>query len=287
MDTFRKRILSWAYNKPQTLETTVIDAIRNLEVLLLTGNEFHPQSARDIVNIMRNEPHLFSDWANFNTAKLFSPELFIKKVLGRLLVLGKSCIFAMRLVNNILKAHVMKKVLFVFLLSLVFNYAKAQVGIANTALSLEDNSLVGALWEPTATVNYTENSGQGIYGLVIAMRTSDNYLDISTGNKVSIEFTDSTREVLDIKDVAQKYSNTVSNYRIIDIYQTNILVYPNYSNLTNKQLNRIVIQRNSGNVWIINTKPKRAKKLIKEFTKAMQEAVSNYKIKVSNNNYFN
>ena len=109
------------------------------------------------------------------------------------------------------------------------------------------------------------------------MRTSDNYLDISTGNKVSIEFTDSTREVLDIKDVAQKYSNTVSNYRIIDIYQTNILVYPNYSNLTNKQLNRIVIQRNSGNVWIINTKPKRAKKLIKEFTKAMQEAVSNYK----------
>ncbi len=79
MDTFRKRILSWTYNKPQTLETTVIDAIRNLEVLLLTGNEFHPQSARDIVNIMRNEQHLFSDWANFNTAKLFSPELFIKK----------------------------------------------------------------------------------------------------------------------------------------------------------------------------------------------------------------
>lgn len=79
MDTFRKRILSWAYNKEQTLETTVIEAIRNLEVSLLTGSEIHPQTARDIVNIMRNEPHLFSDWANSDTAKLFAPGLFINK----------------------------------------------------------------------------------------------------------------------------------------------------------------------------------------------------------------
>lgn len=79
MKTFRHRILAWSYSKPETLETTVIESIRNLEISILTDGKPHPQTARDIVNVLRSEPRLFSDWANSDTAKLFSPELFINK----------------------------------------------------------------------------------------------------------------------------------------------------------------------------------------------------------------
>ena len=79
MKTFRRRILNWSYNKPDTLETTVIESIRNLEISILTDGKPHPQTARDIVNIIRSEPTLFSDWAHSDTAKLFTPEVFLKK----------------------------------------------------------------------------------------------------------------------------------------------------------------------------------------------------------------
>jgi hypothetical protein len=79
MATFRRQIPYWIFDKPNTLQTQVIEAIRNLEVSLLTGLQPHPQQFRDIVNIMRNSPNYFSDWANSDTAKLFAPELFINK----------------------------------------------------------------------------------------------------------------------------------------------------------------------------------------------------------------
>ena len=79
MKTFRRRILNWSYNKPDTLETTVIESTRNLEISILTDGNTHPQTARDIVNIIRSELTIFSDWAHPETAKLFAPELFINK----------------------------------------------------------------------------------------------------------------------------------------------------------------------------------------------------------------
>ena len=77
MKTFRRRILNWSYNKPDTLETTVIESMRNLEISILTDGKPHSQTARNIVNILRSEPNLFSDWAHSETAKLFTPELFL------------------------------------------------------------------------------------------------------------------------------------------------------------------------------------------------------------------
>ena len=181
----------------------------------------------------------------------------------------------------------MKKFLFfTFMLFLSIN-TYAQIGMCSKALSLQDNSFVGGLWEPTGTVNYTEKNGEGIYGLVISMNTSDTYLDMEIGYKVSVEYTDSTREVLTIAETAKNFGTKIVSHSVVEIYKRNILIYPNYDNLTSKTLNRFVIQRGNGNVWIINTKPKRAKKLIPEFQKAMQEAKSSYKAKVSNDNYFN
>ena len=91
----------------------------------------------------------------------------------------------------------MKRTILSLLVWYVTLYASAQVGIANKALSLQDNSFVGILWEPTGTVNYQELNGEGSYGLVISLNTSDTYLDIEAGHKVSIEFTDVTRSKLD------------------------------------------------------------------------------------------
>ena len=180
----------------------------------------------------------------------------------------------------------MKKLL-IFLFAAMLQTGYAQVGIANKALSLQDNSFVGSLWEPRGTVNYTEENGTGIYGLVISLNTSDDYLDILEGHKVAIEYTDETKEVLDVKAAPKSYDNTVVNHKVVSIYQRRVLVYPNYENLVQKEIKRIVIQRTNGKVWIIETKPKRAKKLQKEFATAMQEAVASYKTKVSNDSYFN
>ena len=102
-------------------------------------------------------------------------------------------------------------------------HIQAQFGIANKALSLQDNSFVGILWEPTGTINYSEKNGEGVYGLVISMNTSDTYLDIEKGHKVSIEFIDDTREVLLVQEVDKSYSNTVVNYRIVNVHKTNVL----------------------------------------------------------------
>ena len=127
-------------------------------------------------------------------------------------------------------------------------HIQAQFGIANKALSLQDNSFVGILWEPTGTINYSEKNGEGVYGLVISMNTSDTYLDIEKGH---------------------------------------VLIYPNYEVLISKPIRTIVIQRTNGKVWIIETKAKRAKKLLVEFKKSMSEAYSSYKNKIANDNYFN
>ncbi len=54
----------------------------------------------------------------------------------------------------------MKKILICLFAAMLQN-ASAQVGIAKKALSLQDNNFVGALWEPDATVNYTEENGVG------------------------------------------------------------------------------------------------------------------------------
>ena len=153
-------------------------------------------------------------------------------------------------------------------------------------MSLEDNSFAGILWEPTGTVNYTEENNVGIYGFVISLNTNDAYLDIEVGHKVSIEYTDETREVLVVDAAPKSYDNTIANHRVVDIYQRRVLIYPNFDNLIHKEIKRIVLQRTNGKVWTINTKPKRAKKLLSELAKAMDEAKESYKTKVANDNYF-
>ena len=162
----------------------------------------------------------------------------------------------------------------------------AQIGSCKEQFSLEDNSFVGSFWEPKGTISYTEKDGVGKYGFIISIFTDDTYLDCNIGHKVSIEYTDDTKELYEIVNNPKSYETKVVAHKIVSIYQRMLLIYPNFENLSNKCIKRIVIQRANGKVWAIDTKPKRAKKLMTEIPKAMKEAYESYLSKVSNDNYF-
>lgn len=169
---------------------------------------------------------------------------------------------------------------------MIFISVSAQIGFANEALSLEDNKFVGIVWEPKGLVTYEKLNGDGTYGLLISLKSDDTYYDVLEGYKVSIEFTDETRQVLSVTMSETSYDNMVVQNTITDIYMRRILIYPDFKDLTTKTIKRFVIQRSNGKILIIDTKPKRAKKLLNEFKKAMSEACSSYNNKVSNDDYF-
>lgn len=57
----------------------VITAIQSLELAILNGEQPHPQTARDIVNVIRLNPDDFPFWHDSATAKLFTPPIFSNK----------------------------------------------------------------------------------------------------------------------------------------------------------------------------------------------------------------
>ena len=177
----------------------------------------------------------------------------------------------------------MKK--FLILLIAVFALCSncySQVGNSDF-INLQNGSFLGSLWEPRGMVTYDSKQ----YGLTFCLRTSNTYLDILSGHKVSIEFKDGTREIYNITNSDKNYSNTVANHIVIDIYTRIICINPNFEKLCSTEISKFVIQRSNGNVWIIDVKPKRAKKMLKEFKEAMEVSKKSYNTRVNNNNYFN
>lgn len=79
MRALRNNTHSWRFHKGTDVRTNVIESIRNLEIAIITDDKPHPQTARDIVNVIRNNPTSFPEWQNSAVAKLFAPELFINK----------------------------------------------------------------------------------------------------------------------------------------------------------------------------------------------------------------
>lgn len=47
------------------------------------------------------------------------------------------------------------------------------------------------------------------------MNTSDTYLDMEIGNKVSVEYTYNTREVLTIAEIAKDFGAKIVNHSVI------------------------------------------------------------------------
>ena len=176
----------------------------------------------------------------------------------------------------------MKKLFFIFSFLIVSNFCFGQIGVSDF-IKLQDGNFIGSLWEPRGVVTYDSKQ----YGLTFYLRTSDTYLDILTGHKISIEFKDGSREIYDILTSNKEYSNTIVNHKVIDIYNRMFFIYPNFEKLCSIEILKFVIQRTNGKIWVIEVKQKRAKKLLNEFKEAMNNAEKSYNIKVNNNNYFN
>ena len=181
----------------------------------------------------------------------------------------------------------MKQFLSIIFMCICSTISYSQVAVSPTELSLADNKFVGSLWEPKGTVSYTKENNKELYGLVISLNTSDDFLDIYIGHKVSIEYIDGTRDIYVIKNSTKVLKIKKVGYNNINVYNCNIFITPNYENLINKEIKRIVIQRENGNIWVIDTKEKRAKKLMTEFKNEMAVAKNKYQTKVKNIDYFN
>jgi len=176
----------------------------------------------------------------------------------------------------------MKKLFFIFNFLFVSIFSFGQIGNSEF-IDLEDGKFVGSLWEPRAAITYDSNK----YGFVFLIKTSDTYLDIFPGHKVSIEFNDGTRELYEIKVSNKEYTNKIIAHSLVHIYTRTFIIYPNFEKLCSTEISRFVIQRTNGQIWIINVKSKRAKKLLNEFKESMNIAKNSYNLKVNNNNYFN
>lgn len=157
---------------------------------------------------------------------------------------------------------------------------------ASKPFALEDNAFVGKLWEPYGTIKYTEKDDVGAYGLSIWIKTGDDYLDISKGHKVSIEFSDGTRNLSSVLGVSTNFTTKIVSNSVVSVYHTIVLTKPDVEELTQKQIKRIVLQRTNGKVFVIEPTQRRSKKLMAEISNAMKEAVQSYKTKVANDNYF-
>ena len=184
---------------------------------------------------------------------------------------------------------IMKKSIILLLFIISVSSVNGQyVAVANKFFALENNHLFNVPWESMGTIIYTDynikdNSG---YGLAIAINRPHDYINIMDVAKVSIEYIDDTKEIVDVKMVSQ-YTYTVDiDNKQTEVYRRVVTVFPNCENLVNKQLRRIVLQCSNGDVWIINTSSRRSKKLKKEIKRAMDEAFFSYIAKKQNDNYF-
>lgn len=163
----------------------------------------------------------------------------------------------------------------------------ALVGLSKESVRLQDDRLWGAVWEPRADVGYSQNNGQDEWYLAIHIPCPDTYLDVEEGRKVSLEYTDGTKEIVEVLSSSTSYDNFFANSVLVEVYKRIIYIIPNFDNLLHKRLKMIVIQRSNGKIWKIETESRRAKRLPGEIKTAMKQASDSYKEKVENDNYFN
>lgn len=156
-----------------------------------------------------------------------------------------------------------------------------QIGAAGTTIILSE----GKIWRNKINVFYVERD-TNMYVLTLTIPRSAGYLDVKKGNKISIEFTDSTREVQTIKNVTKEYKDFISLISYRGTYVTTLVFFTNGENFSNKVINRFVVQTNNGTHFVLPIENRFAKQVPQNFKKAMEEAYASYKSKVANDNYF-
>ena len=81
MDVLRGEVIGidWSFTVADRLHLRVIEQLRSIVVNVLQGNMLDIQGLRDIVDLMRKNEEYFAEFANSDTAKLFTPPIFENK----------------------------------------------------------------------------------------------------------------------------------------------------------------------------------------------------------------
>lgn len=78
MTVFRQHVMN-QMRECSPLEEHVIRSLQSLEMMLVSDMQVHPQSFYDLVNIIREHEETFPAWHSSDTAKLYSPAVFVNK----------------------------------------------------------------------------------------------------------------------------------------------------------------------------------------------------------------
>lgn len=81
MDVLRGEVIGidWTFTLADRLHLRVIEQLRSIVVSVLQGSPLNVQGLRDIVDLMRKNEEIFAEFANSDTAKLFTPPIFENK----------------------------------------------------------------------------------------------------------------------------------------------------------------------------------------------------------------
>ena len=81
MDVLRGEVIGidWSFTIADRLHLRVIEQLRSIVVNVLQGNMLDIQGLRDIVDLMRKNEEYFAEFANSDTARLFTPPIFENK----------------------------------------------------------------------------------------------------------------------------------------------------------------------------------------------------------------
>ena len=81
MDVLRGEVIGidWSFTVADRLHLRVIEQLRSIVVNVLQGNMLDIQGLRDIVDLMRKNEEYFAEFANSDTANLFTPPIFENK----------------------------------------------------------------------------------------------------------------------------------------------------------------------------------------------------------------
>ena len=78
MQVFRNKVMD-QMRTCHPLEEQIIRSLQSLEMMLVSDMQVHPQSFYDLVNIIREHEDVFPAWHASDTAKLYSPAIFVNK----------------------------------------------------------------------------------------------------------------------------------------------------------------------------------------------------------------
>lgn len=170
----------------------------------------------------------------------------------------------------------MRKLVFIFLvMTSLLAYCQTYTGVSKKTLLSKIDPLIpySVFYKPEAFIacNLTNDKEDFIFYFVIP--NLDEYWDISEGAKVAFEYYNGDKDIYNINAVERETSYIAS------INSNHCILYAicrvDFKKITTTPIKQIIIQRESGEIYDIKFKTKKAKKLCKKFEEMIFEAKNN------------